>query len=48
MERIEIIDNFLPEDIFYPLKNLMTSSKFPWFFNNSVVEEDSSPETRFH
>ena len=44
MERIEIIDNFLPEDIFYPLKNLMTSSKFPWFFNNSVVEEDSSPD----
>ena len=51
MEKIKIIDNFLPEDIFNPLFDLMSSDTFPWFFNNSVldpndpsIEKDSSPD----
>ena len=37
MEVIEIIDNFLPENIFYPLQNLMNSSTFPWYFNDTYL-----------
>ena len=37
MERIEIIDNFLSENIFYPLQNLMNSNTFPWYFNDSYL-----------
>ena len=40
MERIEIvevIDNFLPEDIFYFLQNLMESNTFPWYFNDTYL-----------
>ena len=40
MERIEIvkvIDNFLPEDIFYSLQNLMKSNTFPWYFQDAYL-----------
>ena len=37
----KIIDNFLPEDIFNPLFDLMSSYHFPWYFNEFVADEDS-------
>ena len=42
MERIEIIDNFLPDNVFYPLYDLLSSTNFPWYFNDFVVDENSS------
>jgi len=37
----KIIDNFLPENIFNPLFDLMSSYHFPWYFNEFVADEDS-------
>ena len=42
MERIDIVDNFLPEDVFNPLFDLLSSWNFPWDFNDFVVDENSS------
>lgn len=33
---IQIIDNFLPDDYFNYLQNLMLNSDFPWFRNNLI------------
>ena len=42
MEVIDIVDNFLPEDVFNPLFNLLSSWNFPWYFNDFIVDENSS------
>ena len=42
MERIEVIDNFLSEDVFNPLFDLLSSWDFPWYFNDFVLNEQSS------
>jgi hypothetical protein len=38
--KYEIIDNFLPIEEFIKIKNLMLSSEFPWYYNNSVSHEN--------
>jgi hypothetical protein len=41
---MKIIDNFLPQDFFNDLQNLLFDDKFPWYFSNiSVYEGDDSP-----
>ena len=37
---IEIIDNFLPEEEFLNIKNLLEGCEFPWSFNNSIVHDN--------
>ena len=32
-----IIDNFLPENLFSELQKLMLSTRFPWYYNDNVV-----------
>lgn len=39
---IEIIDNFLPEEIFSEIKNYLYSRKTPWFFIDKITQSDSS------
>ena len=39
---IEIIDNFLPEEIFSEIKNYLYSRKTPWFFNDRITQSDDS------
>ena len=34
---IKIIDDFLPEEEFLNIKNLMEGSEFPWYFNRSKI-----------
>ena len=34
----EIIDNFLPDDVFKNIQNIMMSNKFPWHYNSVVVD----------
>jgi len=33
----EVIDNFLPEDVFLPIQDVLMSNSFPWFYNNQTV-----------
>ena len=42
MEVIDIVDNFLPEDVFNPLFDLLSSWNFPWYFNDFIVDENYS------
>ena len=37
--QITIIDNFLAQDGFYKLSNLVTSTDFPWY--KSITTDDS-------
>mgnify|MGYP001093154704 CR=1 FL=1 len=37
---IEVIDNFLNDDDFRDLSNLILGNNFPWFYGN-VVEDDA-------
>lgn len=34
---VEIIDNFLPSDLFYSIKSTILGSMFPWYLNHSIV-----------
>jgi hypothetical protein len=46
MEKISIIDNFLPVEEFAELKSQITSEKhFPWYFNSVIASEkkEASP-----
>jgi len=36
-QTIKIKNNFLPSQSFLPLKELLTSGYFPWYFNDGVV-----------
>lgn len=35
-----VIDNFLDEQIFLSLQNLMLNNNFPWYINNSITGEE--------
>ena len=41
---MEVIDNFLPEDVFLQTQDFITSSYFPWYFNSHTVE-GTAPDT---
>ena len=45
--KYEIIDNFLPAEEFIKIKNLMLSSDFPWYYNNSVSHEHAQDSFYF-
>ena len=32
--KIKVVDNFLEDDIFIEIQNILMGDKFPWFFNN--------------
>ena len=40
---MEVTDNFLPEDVFLQIQDCMTSSYFPWYFNNCTVQGTLDP-----
>ena len=42
MDRIDLVDNFLSEDVFNPLYDLMSSYDFPWYYNDFIVDEDDN------
>jgi hypothetical protein len=43
--RIKVIDEFLPEDIFKEFSNIFLDKKFPWYFNEtSVYDDDNTPQ----
>lgn len=45
MSRIKIIDNFLNEESFKLLKNLMlNTSEFPWYYNSFVVSKEDQKD----
>ena len=37
MNKIEIIDNFLPLDDFYHIKNIMMGEYFQWYYNDYIL-----------
>lgn len=46
----KIIDNFLPEETYLELKQILTGNSFPWYYNQSVVhkkEDATSNEYQF-
>jgi hypothetical protein len=36
----QILDNYLEEEKFIPLRNFLTADHFPWYFQNSVAKID--------
>ena len=36
----EIVDNFLPKDLFVKIKNFMMGNAIPWFYNQRVAKKD--------
>ena len=47
MERINIVDNYLPENIFLPLREMMESPEFPWYYNDSIVNKNDLNKYQF-
>ena len=35
---VEILDNFLPENIFKQMQGIILSNEFPWYYSDYVVE----------
>jgi hypothetical protein len=35
----EVIDNFLPEEEFNNIKNIVMGNNFPWYYNSSVADD---------
>lgn len=44
---VRIIDDFLPDEEFMPMKLTMLSTTFPWFYNDMKVREDET-ETKYN
>ena len=34
---VEVIDNFLPKDIFVEMQYKILANDFPWYYNNGIV-----------
>ena len=47
-EKLNIIDDFLPEDYFLELQNLMMNNTFPWFRHNGVNDENDGDRQFTH
>ena len=48
MKDIKVIDNFLPEDEFKKIQDILTGFYFPWFYNDYVNnEEDDEKNFQF-
>ena len=39
---INVIDNFLPQDQFNHIQDLLMGPWFPWYYNKSIVDYDDS------
>lgn len=44
---LSIQDNFLPQDKFDILKNIITNSEFPWYFNTNIADPDKEDTPGF-
>ena len=44
---IEVIDNFLEEDVFKEIEKILMGDKFPWFFNNFKNDDDDINNFQF-
>ena len=44
----EIIDNFLPDDVFKNIQNIMMSSQFPWHYNSAVLDPYTINDNDFY
>ena len=42
MKDIKVIDNFLPEDEFKKIQDILTGFYFPWFYNDFVNNEQDN------
>lgn len=45
---IEIIDNFLDDNIFNQIKNSVMGENFPWGWSDNITHEDSSADSLNH
>jgi len=41
---MRVFDNFLSDDEFIPLQELLLKGEFPWYFNSTVSEPDTTEE----
>ena len=42
---IEVYDNFLPEEVFTPIRDYVFGGRMPWYYMpNSVRKEDNCPQ----
>ena len=39
---IEVYDNFLPEEVFMPIKEHIFSGRMPWYYSDSSVRPDDN------
>ena len=44
---IEVIDNFLEEDVFKEIEKILMGDKFPWFFNDFKNDDDDINNFQF-
>ena len=43
--KIEVYDNFLPTEVFMPIKDYIFSGQMPWYYMpNSVSNDDNCPQ----
>ena len=41
---MEVLDKFLPDNEFIPLQEFLLKGEFPWYFNSTVSEPDTTEE----
>ena len=44
---VEVIDNFLPKDIFVEMQYKILSNEFPWYYNNGIVDSHQKNKYQF-
>ena len=44
---VQIIDNFLSEDIFRNIQHTMLSDDFPWYFNDGILHDNEKDRYQF-
>jgi hypothetical protein len=41
---IEVVDNFLPEEVFTQIKNVLCGKNFPWYYNDYVASAEKKDD----
>ena len=44
MQKIKVVDNFLPDTEFYNIKRQMEAIDFPWYWNPRTTSYDNTPQ----
>ena len=45
---IEVIDDFVPEEVFAPLCEVLMNDAFPWFFQNHIAYDEPEDDVRMY